>query len=791
MAKPKILFIDAYDSFSNNVITFIEQSLNVSVVKITIDSPLPSDLSRSFAAIILGPGPGSPYKAADVGCFNDIWKLPIDQTIPVLGICLGFQCLVVNYGGTVQRLPYPRHGIETEIQSCNAYIFKGIPSLSSVQYHSLYARIGDGFGSQNLWSRSRTCPDLVPLAWDIDHPYSRGPPTLQDPHGPLGALNPKHILMSVRHETKPYYGVQFHSESVCSSVEARQVILNWWQEAVEWNFEHRHTLWSRWVNAGSVLSERMNLGTLNVASIRVHLRATGSEIVILDSEMNQASPLGNYSILGLVYPDTLKLSYTAGEKCVSLNKGEGPTTQSLSPYNGDVFAFLKVFMENHKRHHGDGELPFWGGLMGYISYEACLQTLKIDTIANPSRSDIQFAFVERSVVIDHTTGQLHIQSIKEDDSQWVTETTSGLSRLAELDSCLRSAIDEETASPASGASVLSGDVSPTGSNSTQPTSVESIDAARSASKYNAPSEADYCRKIAECLSEIRQGNSYELCLTDQTEVTIHTTPSMLSSWSRYLRLRTVNPAPFGAYIRLGPATVMSSSPERFMSWSRPNAQGQITCQFRPIKGTVKKQLVNSDGSVDHVDRATATKILSTPKERAENLMIVDLIRHDLAGVADSGSVRTKSLMHVEEYQSVYQLVTVIEGTVTASQSQDQDGSELPKGGIDVLAVSLPPGSMTGAPKKRSCQLLRDIERGTPRSIYSGVLGYMDVGGGGDFSVAIRTAYRWDDERTEGTETWRVGAGGAITAMSNDRDEWEEMHTKLDAVLRSFKNIHAI
>jgi para-aminobenzoate synthetase len=112
-------------------------------------------------------------------------------------------------------------------------------------------------------------------------------------------------------------------------------------------------------------------------------------------------------------------------------------------------------------------------------------------------------------------------------------------------------------------------------------------------------------------------------------------------------------------------------------------------------------------------------------------------------------------------------------------------------GIDVLAASLPPGSMTGAPKKRSCQLLRAIEEEKPRSIYSGVLGYMDVGGGGDFSVVIRTAYRWDDETTETGETWRIGAGGAITDMSQEMSEWDEMNTKVDAVLRSFKLVNQV
>ena len=122
-------------------------------------------------------------------------------------------------------------------------------------------------------------------------------------------------------------------------------------------------------------------------------------------------------------------------------------------------------------------------------------------------------------------------------------------------------------------------------------------------------------------------------------------------------------------------------------------------------------------------------------------------------------------MSVEEYETVFQLVSVIEGKVAA-----------PGRCIETLARSLPPGSMTGAPKKRSCELLKEVEGGKPRGLYSGVLGYLDVGGGADFSVVIRTAFKWLGEN------WWVGAGGAVTALSEPEAEWEEMLTKRASVL---------
>ncbi|KAJ6022751.1 para-aminobenzoate synthase (PABA) [Penicillium canescens] len=795
MVQPRILFIDAYDSFSNNIITLVEGSLGVSVTKLTIDSPLPSHLHESYAGIIIGPGPGSPYEPADVGCIQQVWSLPEDQMLPVLGICLGFQSLVVHFGGAVERLPYPRHGIETDVQCCNDPLFVGIPTLRSVQYHSLHGVLGHTFENGDLWDSHETCPELVPLAWDIDHTFSRAPPTPEDSRIAFGRLNPTHILMSVKHETKPFYGVQFHPESVCSSPEARQVINNWWKIAKEWTSHRLISQPGETPEPSSVLSKLLDLENLSLAIIRDALIPNGDELIVLDSEMAQNSPLGNYSILGLVYPDTLRVSYSAGDKQVRLEQGDESTTETLGGDDRHIFTFLKTFMESRKKLHGNEKSPFWGGLMGYIGYEACLETLGIKAQPHPERPDLQFAFVERSIVIDHTARQLHVQSIKIDDQQWVNESASILGGLASPELRSEDQITEDHAENCPSRSNSSSSLS-------KEDSLESLDTSPSFSpssadvdvnklvtrtKFTIPDEVAYTRKIRECKTEIQHGNSYELCLTDQTKIDIS---SPISPWARYLRLRRVNPAPFGAFIRLGPITVLSSSPERFLSWTRPNMEDEVNCQFRPIKGTVKKRHENPDGSTRFVNIATAKEILASPKERAESLMIVDLIRHDLTG-AQSRDVRTTSLMQVEEYESVYQLVTVIEGTMRPTCAANDPNYRPLSMGIDVLAASLPPGSMTGAPKKRSCQLLRGIEEEKPRSIYSGVLGYMDVRGGGDFSVVIRTAYRWDDETTETDETWRIGAGGAITDMSQELAEWDEMHTKVDAVLRSFKLVNQV
>lgn len=201
----------------------------------------------------------------------------------------------------------------------------------------------------------------------------------------------------------------------------------------------------------------------------------------------------------------------------------------------------------------------------------------------------------------------------------------------------------------------------------------------------------------------------------------------------------------------------------------------------------------------------AQEILSSPKEIGENLMIVDLIRHDLYGVVGT-HVDVRKFCGIEEYETVWQLVSVIEGISDTSRNadeQDEPFSNDTQLGWEVLRKTLPPGSMTGAPKKRSVQILQDLEDDR-RGIYSGVVGYWCVGGGGDWSVVIRSCFKHEDctlSRTkseslaeENTDVeydeWLVGAGGAITALSEPEAEWDEMLIKLNSVLRAFRTDEA-
>ena len=232
MQRPRILFIDAYDSFSNSIIALLRAQLPVSVESIRIDDQrfvLNDEAFFSyldgFHAVVAGPGPGHPANAEDIGLIGKLWKVPEKHTIPVLGICLGFQSLCHAFGGKVARLLEPRHGIMAMIEHAGEDIFAGAGKIVATQYHSLHIQLEEADGPSwvpsNLWNPSDECPELKPLAWDLMN-VANGP-----------------ILMSAKHCEKPLWGVQYHPESICTNKEGQRLIAKWWEEACEWSSMHR------------------------------------------------------------------------------------------------------------------------------------------------------------------------------------------------------------------------------------------------------------------------------------------------------------------------------------------------------------------------------------------------------------------------------------------------------------------------------------------------------------------------------------------------------------------------
>jgi para-aminobenzoate synthetase len=356
-------------------------------------------------------------------------------------------------------------------------------------------------------------------------------------------------------------------------------------------------------------------------------------------------------------------------------------------------------------------LPFGfiGGYVGYLGYE-----LKSECGAPGNHRstfpDAMLLRVDRFLVVDHAENTLWIVSCDEPD-----QDTEG--RLAAL----------KTGAPAS---------SPC-----------------APAQFTLAIERDhYLRLIAECQSRIAAGESYEICLTNQLRVQTDVSPL-----AYYETLRNLNPAPHSAFLHFDDIDIACSSPERFL---RIDAGGNV--ESRPIKGTIRR------GNTPEEDAALRAALAISEKNRAENLMIVDLTRNDLARVCLPGSVHVPQIMQVETYATVHQLVSTIAGRLAPGVTA-----------IDCIRATFPGGSMTGAPKLRTLEILDELEP-EARGIYSGSIGYIGFNGVTDLNIVIRTAvFR------HGVAT--IGVGGAIVYQSNAEDEWDEMLLKAQAPLRAFSS----
>lgn len=828
--RPKVLFIDAYDSFSNNIISLLTTLLEVDVFVLSIDAAISEadfrlELSH-YEAVVCGPGPGSPEVESDVGLMRWLWELEGGDLVPVLGVCLGFQSLVLACGGKVRRLRRGLHGMVRKIEHRPLQdvllpdnLFEDVREFQATLYHSLCADVRQDAvvdWEQMKWNSPPELPDIVPQAWVEE---DRG-----DRQGP------ERILMAVKHRRKPFWGLQYHPESVCTEEEGSRVIQNWFRLARRWNGEKGRTTkkndkdvlaknavrpsllqqvsldhhetpgeadnWTTLICPNSdrscYRSKTVELppNGVEVPDIVEILGLADKEHVILDSaNANQPPPStgvdvrGRFSIIALEVSTCLRFQHHTGDDfvtVVSVTNGSPPIRVPLRT-GQTVWHVLAEFQESKRLSLGresspyamadEDKVPFLGGFVGFVTYEQGLSDigLTLPQHRGHQRPDVCLAWVTRSIVVDHQEGQLHVQDL-EGDLLWL-EMMAGQ---------LKAALwQKEQLSNWTGSAASS-------SPETRPA-------------IQKPDLAKYDAKVCLCQEYIAAGDSYELCLTDQTKITRTITPKgdddqqtrptkrtrHNASWELYRTLRTRNPAPFASYVRLGGATLVSSSPERFLQYSRSGL-----CSMQPMKGTVKKSTEPGEGCATTL--AEAEVILHVPKEEAENLMIVDLVRHDLHGICGPGRVTVPALLKVEEYQTVYQMITTVEGQLPQAK-EGSAGSRY--SGLDVLSASLPPGSMTGAPKKRSCEILQQIENGKERSLYSGVVGYMCVSGRGDWSVTIRSMFRWDDECRRGdgegeskdNEAWHIGAGGAVTILSTPEGEREEMFVKLARPLSIFSD----
>jgi para-aminobenzoate synthetase len=533
------------------------------------------------------------------------------------------------------------------------------------------------------------------------------------------------VLMGVRHRNLPLWGVQFHPESI-SSTYGHELLANFFALAAGRSAsalapartaEPEHPRYDLHVQHLDVEPDALTAYT--------SLFADGEHGFWLDSS-SVVDGLSRFSMMGNGDgPLAEHVTYSVADSEVVIRRADGTAKrvrQQFFDYLDDQLRLRAV--------PAPAGLPFEFnlGYVGYLGYE-----LKAETGGTAAHAadtpDAAMLFADRALVLDHKTRTSYLLALSiagdaggaGEAQAWLATTTEALRALPAAPT------DPAPALTLSGPAMTDPDI---GMN------VEL--------RHD---RAAYLKRIDECFDEINTGESYEICMTNM--VTVHTQIDVLPTFSH---LRRVSPVPFGALLDFGDVAVLSASPERFLSI---DLNGIV--EAKPIKGTRPR------GGNPAEDRALAEELRDNPKDRAENLMIVDLLRNDLNTVCSVGSVHVPKLFDVETYAAVHQLVSTIRGTLAPGRSA-----------VDCIRAAFPGGSMTGAPKVRTMEIIDRLEQG-PRGVYSGALGWFSLSGASDLSIVIRTLVA-----NEGRVTF--GVGGAVIALSDPEGEFDETVVKSRAMM---------
>ncbi|EKE75240.1 aminodeoxychorismate synthase subunit I [Gallaecimonas xiamenensis 3-C-1] len=352
----------------------------------------------------------------------------------------------------------------------------------------------------------------------------------------------------------------------------------------------------------------------------------------------------------------------------------------------------------------ESDLPFATGALGAFAYDLGRSIEKLPTLAEADLAlpDMAVGFYDWAVLSDHDRQQ-----------SWLISLDDPFARLAWL--------ERQSAEP-SGDFALAG---PWQANMTR---------------------AQYGEKFRQVQHYLHSGDCYQINLAQRFKA-----PYQGDEWQAYLTLRAANAAPFSAFMRLEDGCLLSISPERFL-----RVTGQQV-QTKPIKGTLPR---DPDPAKD---AANAERLRHSPKDRAENVMIVDLLRNDLGRVAAPGSVKVPALFDIESFPAVHHLVSTVTCTLAEGNSA-----------VDLLAAAFPGGSITGAPKVRAMEIIEELEPNR-RSFYCGSVGFLSANGNMDTSIAIRTLVAWQGH----LYCW---AGGGLVADSDEAAEYQETLDKVSRIL---------
>ncbi|TFB51986.1 anthranilate synthase component I family protein [Cryobacterium tagatosivorans] len=464
------------------------------------------------------------------------------------------------------------------------------------------------------------------------------------------------------------------------------VLPHWWDPARAFLALHANSPYAFWLDAGE-----------------------GAESGV--SYLGEASP-GSRFVTASVPDGTVTVTVVGAEDQT------GPAAPAVtSPET--IFEFLREDLATRVALDDTTEDGFRLGWVGWLGYELGAQT--VGTPVHESRyPDAALLEVDRALVFDHAA-----------------RTVTALVRRAPGDPADAARDWAQSVTAILGASTAP---APQTSPTTSPTTAPPVAHWRHDAEH-------YAELILRCQAAIREGDAYQLCLTNEIRIDARPDPVVA-----YLALRAGSPSHHGGLLRFGSTALLSASPEQFLAVTR---DGLVTT--KPIKGTSPR----SDTAA--LDDELRAGLESSEKERAENLMIVDLMRNDLGRIARLGSVTVSSLLAVESYAHVHQLVSTVEARLAAGLSS-----------VDAVAACFPAGSMTGAPKISAMTILDGLEGG-PRGVYAGAFGYFGLDGAVDLAMVIRSIVLDGDGAS-------IGTGGGITALSVPASEIEETRIKAAALL---------
>ncbi|HEX5712667.1 MAG TPA: aminodeoxychorismate synthase component I [Solirubrobacterales bacterium] len=558
-----------------------------------------------------------------------------------------------------------------------------------------------------------------------------GPP---GPEGHVTAWADDGVVMGVEHTTRPIWGVQFHPESIATE-HGRAIAENFYELAAELRGKPRPV---RRGNGAAPASAPAPAETEErEAPMRLRLREIegeapteqlferlfgGEENAFWLDSADAPTRLAQCSYLGTsAGRDRALLEYDVDAGEVAIKRARRDTIEHKS-----IFDLLDRELAKHAV-----EPPpqlargLIGGYVGYLGYE-----LKADcgspNVHSSDMPDALLMLANRVVAVDHVRRRTYVCAVGREGD-------------AEADAWLETAaaaVEEALADPPAPV----------------PTP-DPVDPEPHVSFRSGRGRARYLADIAASQAELAAGESYEVCLTDQFSTEAAPDPFVL-----YRHLRHSNPSPFAAYLKFGDRVIVSSSPERFLSVDRDRR-----VEARPIKGTISR---HEDPVVDAAHR---DELKDDEKTMAEHLMIVDLLRNDVGRVCDLESVSVPELMVIEPYMTVHQMVSTIQGYLEPGRSA-----------VECVHACFPGGSMTGAPKIRTMEIIDGLED-EARGVYSGAIGYFGLDGSTDLSIVIRTIVMRPGRTT-------IGAGGAIVMQSDPQDEFDETLLKARAPMAAIARV---